>query len=328
MLDSILFFVVMLLAGLVGWLGYKTAGHRIGRFLVPVVMALLALLFLFFGGLTLAVGLSGLYHAPQMIGVGGLLFSLGMLGVLLLIPVVRRLIATHLLEKFNPASWPHAWQLFLFGLTTLFSAFFLTILYDPYAMIEALRSIPSLPILAAVNAMVFVLFSYLVLGAGARTSWKAVGEEMGLTRIAPKTIWVMLGLALVLVVIVHFAEQLLMPLVQPDMQLALKQIGEAMQARGPAAQIAGSALVIGLSAGIGEEILFRGAMQPMFGLVPTAMLFALIHLHYGPTVLLLILFGLGLVLGWVRKRYNTTAAIIVHAGFDFFALVSPLFLHS
>jgi membrane protease YdiL (CAAX protease family) len=84
---------------------------------------------------------------------------------------------------------------------------------------------------------------------------------------------------------------------------------------------------VGISAGLGEEILFRGLIQPVFGVLATSALFALIHLHYGPTPLLLELFLIGIVLGLVRQRWNTTAAIWVHGGFDFFALISPLLHH-
>ena len=42
-------------------------------------------------------------------------------------------------------------------------------------------------------------------------------------------------------------------------------------------------LTLGLAAGIGEETLFRGALQPRFGLLITSLLFALLHSQYGIT---------------------------------------------
>jgi len=39
----------------------------------------------------------------------------------------------------------------------------------------------------------------------------------------------------------------------------------------------GMALTLGLLSGFGEEVFFRGAMQPAFGYVPTSLLFGLIH---------------------------------------------------
>ncbi|MCP4359254.1 MAG: CPBP family intramembrane metalloprotease [Chloroflexi bacterium] len=76
-------------------------------------------------------------------------------------------------------------------------------------------------------------------------------------------------------------------------------------------------LLLALAAGIGEEILFRGALQPVLGLWLTAILFAVVHVQYGfftPATVALLLIGLGL--GVIRQRYNTTTAVFVHIGYD------------
>ncbi len=73
------------------------------------------------------------------------------------------------------------------------------------------------------------------------------------------------------------------------------------------------AILIGLSAGIGEELVFRGALQPRFGLIVTSLLFALVHSQYLFSFALLIVFILGLGMGIVRNRVNTTASILTHA---------------
>lgn len=83
----------------------------------------------------------------------------------------------------------------------------------------------------------------------------------------------------------------------------------------------GVALIIGFSAGVGEEVLFRGLMQPVFGVIPAAILFALIHSHYGFTPILVLLGLLGAICGVVRLRFNTTAAILLHGAFDFFSIM-------
>jgi membrane protease YdiL (CAAX protease family) len=75
-------------------------------------------------------------------------------------------------------------------------------------------------------------------------------------------------------------------------------------------------LTIGLSAALGEETIFRGAMLPRFGLVITSLLFALLHSNYGITLSTLIVFLLGLLLGWLRLRYSTTTAMITHAVYN------------
>ena len=68
---------------------------------------------------------------------------------------------------------------------------------------------------------------------------------------------------------------------------------------------------------MGEEILFRGALQPVFGIVFTSLLFAVVHVQYGLTPITLAVFLLGLILGILRKRTNTTVTILVHFGYNF-----------
>ncbi len=76
------------------------------------------------------------------------------------------------------------------------------------------------------------------------------------------------------------------------------------------------AIIIGVVAGISEEILVRGLLQPRLGLVLSNLLFTAGHaFQYGWDVLLP-LFLIGLVLGVVRKRYNTTTSMIVHGVYD------------
>jgi membrane protease YdiL (CAAX protease family) len=77
-----------------------------------------------------------------------------------------------------------------------------------------------------------------------------------------------------------------------------------------------AAPVIGLSAGIGEELLFRGAIQPRYGIIPTALLFALLHNQYGFSFVTVGTFLLGCALGLLAKRYGTTHAIIAHATYN------------
>jgi len=75
-------------------------------------------------------------------------------------------------------------------------------------------------------------------------------------------------------------------------------------------------VTIGVAAALGEETIFRGAIQPRFGLIFTALLFALVHSNYGLSLSTLIVFLLGLVLGLVRLRANTTTAMITHAVYN------------
>jgi membrane protease YdiL (CAAX protease family) len=79
----------------------------------------------------------------------------------------------------------------------------------------------------------------------------------------------------------------------------------------------GEWIVLALASGVGEELLFRGALQPVFGLWFTSILFAVAHVQYGLTPITLVVFILGIALGYIRRRSNTTVAIFVHAGYNF-----------
>ena len=77
-------------------------------------------------------------------------------------------------------------------------------------------------------------------------------------------------------------------------------------------------LVLGVSAGVGEEVLVRGALQPRVGLIWASLLFAAGHVQYTWFGMLTIL-ALGVTLGLVRRSSNTTTAIVVHALYDIVA---------
>lgn len=82
-----------------------------------------------------------------------------------------------------------------------------------------------------------------------------------------------------------------------------------------------TSLLLGVSAGFGEEITVRGALQPRLGIVLSSILFASGHVQY--TWFGMLTVGmLGALLGLIRARTNTTTAIVVHAIYDVFAAVT------
>jgi membrane protease YdiL (CAAX protease family) len=83
----------------------------------------------------------------------------------------------------------------------------------------------------------------------------------------------------------------------------------------------GGVVVAALAAGLGEEVVWRGLVQPRYGLLAAALGFSAMHgFQYGPDGLLSV-FVSGLVLGLVRRWRNTTVAAVVHAGYDFWLLL-------
>jgi uncharacterized protein len=85
------------------------------------------------------------------------------------------------------------------------------------------------------------------------------------------------------------------------------------------------ALLVGVGAGLGEETLFRGAVQPVLGIAATSVLFASMHIQYGPSLLLVYVFLLSVGLGSLRKYINTTASFLAHAGYNSFGIILAYF---
>jgi membrane protease YdiL (CAAX protease family) len=77
------------------------------------------------------------------------------------------------------------------------------------------------------------------------------------------------------------------------------------------------AILIGVTAGIGEEMAFRGLLQPRIGLVFANLLFTSMHaFQYGFDAMLSV-FIVGTILGIVRARTNTSTSAIVHGVYNF-----------
>ena len=83
-------------------------------------------------------------------------------------------------------------------------------------------------------------------------------------------------------------------------------------------------LWIALAAGFGEELLFRGALQPVIGILATSLLFVLAHIRayrfngLSKRVLLqsVGLFAVSVVFGYIAKYVGLVTAIIIHTTMD------------
>ncbi|MCC6627186.1 MAG: CPBP family intramembrane metalloprotease [Chloroflexi bacterium] len=77
------------------------------------------------------------------------------------------------------------------------------------------------------------------------------------------------------------------------------------------------AIVIAITAGLGEELAVRGVLQPRLGLVLANLAFTAAHAFQYSWDGLLIVFVIGLALGLLRLRTNTTTCAIAHGVYDF-----------
>jgi membrane protease YdiL (CAAX protease family) len=78
----------------------------------------------------------------------------------------------------------------------------------------------------------------------------------------------------------------------------------------------GGIVTIAFAAGVCEETLFRGALQPRLGLLWPAIVFTSVHSQYGLSIDALAVFVLALGLGLLRRVANTSTAIICHVTYN------------
>lgn len=82
---------------------------------------------------------------------------------------------------------------------------------------------------------------------------------------------------------------------------------------------------LSLFAGTGEEILFRGAIQPLIGIWATSIIFVAIHGYFkfksaGHILFGLLLFGLSMMLGILYEYIGLISAMSAHAIYDIILL--------
>ena len=84
--------------------------------------------------------------------------------------------------------------------------------------------------------------------------------------------------------------------------------------------------LLAFTAGVGEELLFRGALQPIFGNIIVSIFFVMLHSQYILTPASLIILTVSLVFGFLRNHYTTPSAMMAHFVYNFtpFVLISIL----
>jgi membrane protease YdiL (CAAX protease family) len=162
------------------------------------------------------------------------------------------------------------------------------------------------------NGIPLLLFAVIGVGWIIRRGGRATMERLGIF----KPTWKQLLVAVVVTALllgVDMAVNLAWQELGPTSFEVWERVAEHMF--GNLATVTG-ALVLGLSAGISEELLFRGAVQPRLGLLLTTFMFALAHMQYGLTIATLEVFLIGLALGLMRNWSNTTICVLIHAGYN------------
>lgn len=306
----------LLLASL--WAGLFLAGLALslvgwtvaGRPLSPEMLATYAQ-----AGLTAEVVQRLVANLPQL---GMSLWLPAIFGLILALPPVRRWLARILPIDATRAT--HAVALSFMMLVVVNLWFALALGLDVMAdMLEAdsgqgagLQT-GALLSMTWMQELLFLAMALVGVGWLTQRNLRATLERLGIVKPTGRQILIGIGLGLFLTVA-------LLPL---DYLTTVTKFGWnqdvarlSEQLIGPLTQSPIGILTLGLAAALGEEAMFRGALQPRFGLLLTSLLFALLHSNYGITLSTVVVLGIGLTLGLARRRYNTSTSMIVHATYN------------
>ena len=239
---------------------------------------------------------------------GWLLMAIAIWSILFCLRPVRRLLAR--LLPLDPQSPVHTLALILTGYLVGNTLFSLT--QDVVAELVSTGVIVTIADIV-LQQLAFVLVAFVGAGYLTRRNLKQISLRLGLVR--PDASQLLLGLASIgILLTLQWAIGIVWLLVDPEQAEFFGELNDALLS---GLDSFGEWFILALASGMGEEILFRGALQPVFGIVFTSILFAIVHVQYGLTPITLAVFLLGLILGILRKRTNTTVTIFVHFGYNF-----------
>jgi membrane protease YdiL (CAAX protease family) len=169
--------------------------------------------------------------------------------------------------------------------------------------------------------VLFVVVAFLAIGLAIRRDLNGSLQRLGLRfPTLGDALWgigIGLGLYGVLIVMVSVWALLVPPEVIAEQTAASEQLARSFNTLP-------LAFAVAFTAGVGEEILFRGALQPVFGLALSSIYFVLVHIQYTLTPATIIILVVSLGLGWLRNRQSTTACIIAHFTYNFVQLAAAI----
>lgn len=241
-------------------------------------------------------------------GTGVLLIFMGLWGALVSFRVIRKQLAR--LLPFNPKSAVHALALLLSGL--LIGNTLITLADGGLEnLAETAVSTSSFDII--LQQLLLVFLAFLGVGLFIRRDDAAMRERLGLERPTPEQLW--LGVRwIIALVALQWVGGIVSLLLDPEQLELLEGISGTLFGE---LDTVWEWFAIAFTVGMGEELLFRGAMQPVFGIWFTSIVFTIAHVQYGFTPITLVIFLIALALGHIRRQTNTTVAIFVHFGYDF-----------
>ena len=305
--------------------------NRMAEISLLVVLVFISLLLLATGALLGAVWVWG--QAPpeiqKLLAVTSLPIAVsGLAGLALCVPTLRKIVRRQPNGEFwtNPPIFFGLWMF----VTVLFSNNLIGILgFEPLNRIDAFSLGTGgriSPITVLASQLPFIGLAVVGVGAGIRRNPRETLARLGYRPISLGNVGVV-----VLFILAAFALSVtadhLFSVLQPDLYRRVGEVtGTLFDPKGLSLVSAVLfALLIGVGAGLGEETLFRGAVQPVFGILATSILFASMHVQYGPSLLLGYIFLLSVGLGLLRRFFNTTTSFLAHAGYNTLGILAAYF---
>lgn len=263
---------------------------------------------------------SALLGIPMLIL--GIFGAIG-IGFLTLLPPVRRRLARFI--PIEPASFVHTIALAAIVSITLMLFVPLLLTGEP-PLLTLVRSLsgeglnntnPDAALRSQVYGLIWTIpAALLAVGFGIRRNLSATLSRLGLVMPTSQQFWNGIGLGVVLAIAMQF---LLSPLQEwiwqsfgwpmTDEDAFLELMSYAISPIG--------AVVIGVTAGLGEELAIRGVLQPRLGILLSNLFFVSLHAFQYHWDGLLVVFVIGMILGLIRKYTNTTTAALVHGTYNF-----------
>jgi membrane protease YdiL (CAAX protease family) len=167
--------------------------------------------------------------------------------------------------------------------------------------------------MVVISQFLMVLVALAGVGLGIRRNWRETGERLGMAPLQPRHWWVA-AVGVLILVVTQAIVGALWNILNPQESEVVTELSEVLLGD---IDTVWEWFLLSVGAGVSEELLFRGALQPIFGLGPTALLFAFLHVQYGFTPVNLFVLLLGIFFGIIRQRTNTTVAILIHFAYDF-----------
>jgi len=235
--------------------------------------------------------------------------AMGTWGMLVSLTAVRQQIARHI--PFRADAPVHTLALLFTGYLVANTAMTLS-----QGGLEALAEVTTAATIWDViaNQMIFILTA--VFGVGFLIRRKTMGElfqRLGIEPISRRQVGVVFRWIMILIVLQWIGGALTVFL-DPEGYELLDGVSGALLGD---IDTVWEWAILAMATGLGEEMLFRGALQPVFGLTATAVLFAVVHIQYGFTIITILVFLMGIALGYLRQKENLTTTIFVHAGYNF-----------